>query len=96
MRRKWLKFSAYPAAVIFMAAGLCATTLAWHTASLVHDAMANSSFLFDYGLMGFMDGGALQLLQILWHGVIALLAFFGFKACETDLMRRWRAWQERL
>jgi hypothetical protein len=96
MRSNWLKLSVYPSAVIFVAAGLMAILFAWNSLNLVQVGMANFDFLTMYGREGFRDGGGAQLLQLLWHGVIALAAFFGFKICEVEILRRWRAWQDRL
>ena len=55
------------------------------TLDLLHMARANASFLLDNGVMGLVDGGALQLVQLTADGVIAMLAYVVMKTCEHTL-----------
>ena len=94
MALKWLKIANYPFLAVFLLAGLLATIFAWNSFNLAQIAMDNSMFIRQNGLMALADGGALQSAQLLLHGLIALAAFVGFKACEVELIRRWRVFQD--
>jgi hypothetical protein len=56
--------------------------------------MANVHLLRAYGWMAVMDGGGMQLLTLVFYGYLSLAFFIGFKACEVELVYRWRKWQE--
>jgi hypothetical protein len=87
---KWLNFSSYPAVIVFIVMGAFATLFAWSSYNLFHLAMANAAFLRTYGLMAVMEGGLLQLLGIVLQGALSLACYLGFKACEVELVSRWR------
>jgi hypothetical protein len=88
--RTLLSLSRYPALLVFAAMGACAALLAWSSFNLFHLAMANITFLQTYGVMAIKDGGLVQLLGLVLQGTVALLCYIGFKACETELVSRWR------
>jgi hypothetical protein len=88
--RALLNLSRYPALLVFVAMGACATLFAWSSFNLFHLAMANISFLQAHGIMGIMDGGFRQLAGLVFQGAVALLCYLGFKACEVELVNRWR------
>ncbi len=47
---------------------------------------ANASLLLAHGWMALVDGGALQLLELLFTGYASLAAYLVFKACEYSLV----------
>ena len=89
--RRWLQLSSYNAFVLFLLMGVCAACFAWNSYNLAHLAMANVRFLSEAGLLAIMEGGLLQLAEIIFHGVLSLAFYLGFKACEVELVHRWRA-----
>lgn len=64
----------------FMAFGLL-------TLDLVRLVSANAAFLSEYGWQGLQDGGARQLLELLASSIGAMMAWLGFKVCETLLVQ---------
>jgi hypothetical protein len=87
--------STYPGIVVFALAGVFVVIFAFTSYNLLHFGMANLHFLQKHGLTAIAEGGLLQLLEILLYGAIALLAFIGFKLCESELVIRYRRWQDR-
>ena len=47
--------------------------------------MANTRFLAENGWMAVMDGGLLQLLELLANGFASMAAYIVFKTCEHRL-----------
>ena len=90
-----LKLSAYHAVFVFLLAGAFAALFAWNSYSLFQTAMANVNFLRTYGWMAVMDGGVTQLITLVLYGYLSLAFFIAFKACEVELVYRWRSWQEK-
>jgi hypothetical protein len=88
--QRWLKLSTYNAFVLFLAMGVSAALFAWNSANLIHLAMENFRFIREFRGMAIMDGGLLQLREITACGYLALIFFLVFKACEIELVYRWR------
>jgi hypothetical protein len=91
---RWFSLSSRRAVTIFVIAGAFAALFAWNSYSLFQTAMANVNFLRTYGWMAVMDGGVWQLLTLVLYGYLSLAFYIGFKACEVELVYRWRRWQE--
>jgi hypothetical protein len=91
---RWFSLSSRHAVTIFVIAGAFAALFAWNSYSLFQTAMANVNFLRTYGWMAVMDGGVWQLLTLILYGYLSLAFYIGFKACEVELVYRWRRWQE--
>ncbi len=87
---RWMDLSRWNAIALFLAMAICALIVAWLGFGLINLAMANVAFLRDHGLMAIAEGGALQALLLALRGLALLLAFFAFKAIETELVHRWR------
>ena len=87
----WFVPSAYRTVPLLLIMALCAVTFAWNTIDLAQIAMANVRFIRTYGAMALADGGLLQLLEIVVRGIVSLAAYLGFKACEVELVHRWRS-----
>jgi hypothetical protein len=94
MLKRMLNLSLYPAVVVFMLAGGFTIIFAFSSYNLFQQAMANLHFLQRHGWVAVMDGGLLQLVQILGFGAISLASYFCFKACEVELLMRFRRWHD--
>jgi hypothetical protein len=88
--RKLLSLGRYPSLAVFLVMALCAVAFAWITFGLLHLAMSNAEFLITYRLAALMDGGLLQAGELALRGLVALVAYLGFKGCEAELVARWR------
>jgi hypothetical protein len=75
-------------------AGVFAALFAWNSYSLFQTAMANVNFLRTYGWMAVMDGGLKQFITLVLYGYLSLAFYIGFKACEAELVHRWRRRRE--
>jgi hypothetical protein len=75
---------------LFIGLGLSATVFAWTTFNLYQIASSNFRFIADYGVMGLVDGGFLQFIEICFYAFVSLLLFLLFKGCESEIMERWR------
>jgi hypothetical protein len=94
MLKRLLRLSRYPAILVFFLAGALAILLAFSSYNLFQMGMANLHFIERYGRTALAEGALWQLVEILGYGTISLLCYLGFKACETDLMTRFRRWQD--
>ena len=47
-------------------------------------------FIAKFGWLALQEGALLQLLEISFSGLLSLAFYLGFKACEVELMIRWR------
>jgi hypothetical protein len=88
--KRWLILQNWNISALFIGLGLSAAIFAWTTFNLYQIASSNFRFISDYGVMGLVDGGFLQFLEICWHALLSLLTFLLFKGCETEIMKRWR------
>ncbi len=79
LRRTWLCF-------IVMGWGFF--TFGLGTLNLIYIARANVALLAEHGWQAMMDGGLLQLAEILLTGYASLAAYIVFKACEHTLALR--------
>jgi hypothetical protein len=79
---------------LFVLAGVFAALFAWNSYNLFQTAMANVNFLRSYGWMAVMDGGLTQLFMLIAYGYLSLAFYIGFKACEAEIVHRWRGWRE--
>jgi hypothetical protein len=94
MPSSWLKLSHRRALSVFLLAGALAALFAWSSYNLFQTGMANVNLLRRFGWMAVKDGGAIQLFTLVIYGYLSLAFFIGFKACEVELVYRWRGWQE--
>ncbi len=90
-----LRLNRYPAFVVLIIGGLFAVIFAYATLNLFQMSMANTRFLREYGWIAVQEGTLFQLLQIIGSGIIAMIAYIGFKICESELVRRYNNWQSR-
>lgn len=93
--KRFLRISAYPGIVVFALAGVFVVIFAFTSYNLLQYGMANLHFLQEHGLTAIAEGGLVQLVWLLFYGTIALACFIGFKLCESELVIRYRRWQDR-
>ena len=102
--KRFFQVSRYPAVLVFVLAGFSAVIVAYASFNLLTISMANLHFIQAHGWLALRSGaliqllgiGALiQLLGIAFYGVIALASFLIFKICESELVLRYRRWQDR-
>lgn len=91
--KRWLAFATYRSFSLFAIMGVLAVVFAWNTIDLAQVAMANFRLITTHGTMALFDGGLVQLAEIAVRGIVSLAAYLGFKACEVELVHRWRSWK---
>jgi hypothetical protein len=69
----------------FVVMGLAFFVFGMVTLNLLHLLRANADLILDNGAMALVDGGALQLLQLVADGYCAMLAYVVLKTCEHTL-----------
>ena len=69
----------------FVVMGLAFFCFGMITLNLLHLLRANADLILDNGVMALADGGALQLLQLVADGYLAMLAYVVLKTCEHSL-----------
>ena len=89
------KIKKYPVLVVFILAGILIVIFAYATLNLFQMSMANFRFLSEFGWTAVMEGGLIQLVEIVLCGVAAMLSYIGFKICESELVQRYHKWQNR-
>lgn len=93
--KRFFRISRYPAFLVFLLAGGAAVMVAYCSFNLLDLSMANLRFLRQHGWLAVTSGAWLQLLQIMFYGLVALAFYLLFKICESELVIRYRRWQER-
>lgn len=78
LARRWLAFIVMGLSFLVFGAG---------TLNLFYVAHANATFLLEHGWLALMEGGALQLLEIVATALLSMAAYVVFKACEQRLVR---------
>ena len=79
LQRHWL---------CFVVMGLSFFAFGLGTLNLVYVLQANANLLLEHGWQAVMDGGFVQLIEILITGYASLFAYIIFKACEYHLAHR--------
>ena len=69
----------------FVVLGLAFSAFGIVTLNLVHLLRANVELILDNGVMALADGGALQLVELVANGYLAMLAYVVMKTCEHAL-----------
>ena len=90
-----LRLNRYPVVAVLLIAAALTVIFAYATLNLFQMSMANTRFLREYGWLAVQEGALLQLLQIIGSGIVAMVAYIGFKICESELVRRYNNWQSR-
>ena len=86
----------WPGILLFALAGLSALAFALVTVNLFAEAMASFGFIERHGAEALRAGAFVQLLELGFWGVVALLAYLVFKACEVELIFRYFHWSRGL
>jgi hypothetical protein len=89
----WLaRFLSYlfhgPAWLTFLVMGAAAGGFAVCTVGLFEIFRANFNLIADYGWMAIVDGGFLQLVELIVWGYLGVTCYFLFKGCLHGLMER--------
>ncbi|MGH9844119.1 MAG: hypothetical protein ACREEM_35790, partial [Blastocatellia bacterium] len=87
---RWLQISRYHNLVLFLAMGGFGALFAWNSFNLVSLSMANYRYISVFGVMALMEGGLRQTVSLILSGFLSLAFYLGFKACEVELVARWR------
>ena len=90
-----MRLNRYPAVIVLLFAGILTVIFAYATLNLFQMSMANIRFLREFGAMAVMEGALLQLFQIILSATVAMVSYIGFKICESELVHRYHAWQNR-
>lgn len=93
--KRLLHISRYHWLVVFLLAGLATVIIAYGSVNLLSMSMANLRFLREHGWLALTSGGAVQFALIGVNGILVLACFLLFKICETELVMRYRRWQDR-
>lgn len=56
--------------------------------NLVQLFAANANYIFEHGLTGLLDGGLIQLAQLVLTAYLAVACYLLFKTCEHALVER--------
>lgn len=81
--------------MVLLLAGCLTVIFAYATLNLFQMSMANIRFLREFGWTAVMEGGLVQLAQIVLGATVAMLSYIAFKICETELVQRYHKWQNR-
>jgi hypothetical protein len=71
---------------VFIAMGLSFFVFGACSLNLFYLFKANASLLLEHGWMALADGGARQLLELLFTGYVSMAAYLVFKVCEYSLV----------
>jgi hypothetical protein len=88
MQRWFHRFVLARRSTTFIVLGLAFLVFGVGTVSLFMLLQANLQLLYDYGWQAVRDGGAVEVLELVATGYVALAAYVVFKACEASLVRR--------
>jgi hypothetical protein len=69
----------------FVVLGLAFFCFGMVSLNLLHLLRANARLILDNGVMALVDGGALQLVELVVNGYVAMLAYVVLKTCEHTL-----------
>jgi hypothetical protein len=77
-----------PAWLAFLVMGAAAGGFAVCTFNLFELFSANFSFVATYGLMALLNGGLLQLVELIFWGYLGIACYLIFKGCLHGLLER--------
>jgi hypothetical protein len=83
-----------PAWLTFLAMGIATGGFAVCSYNLFELFAANFHLITTYGLMAVVDGGLVQLLELIAWGYLALALYVVFKGCVDGLLHRIHAARE--
>ena len=84
-----------PAWLTFMTMGLATGAFGLCSVNLFELFRANLNLIKTYGLMGALDGGIVQLIELTFWGYLGLAFYLVFKGCLDGLLMRIHAARER-
>ncbi len=84
-----------PAWLTFLCMGLATGAFGLCSFNLFELFRANIQFIRTYGVMGALDGGIVQLVELTFWGYLGLACYVVFKGCLDGLLMRIHASRER-
>lgn len=76
LARPWLSFVVMALSFLAFGAG---------TLNLIYLFQANARFISEQGWQAVMDGALIQLVELTVTGIVSMVAYIVFKACEHRL-----------
>lgn len=83
---KWLLTRYAPLTFLIMCVSVAVLGLS--SLNLLSILSANLSFIAEHGIIALREGGLKQFLELCGYGIISMLAYIIFKACERELVDR--------
>jgi len=93
--RRVFRIAGYPTLAVFIIAGLAVVVVTLSSLNLLTSGLALLRFVQQHGWTAIMVGGWRQMLEIAGYGAVSLSFYLLFKVCETELLIRYRNWQDR-
>ena len=93
--KRALRIAGYPTLAVFALAGLAVVVVTLSSLNLLTSGLALLRFVTQHGWTAIMVGGWRQMLEIAAYGTVSLTFYLLFKICETELLIRYRGWQDR-
>jgi hypothetical protein len=87
---RWLYPSSWHTLFIFLMMGVFGLALAWFSLNLIEFLMGNFRLIARYGFLALREGAALQAVELITSGYLAIAFYIAFKACEVELITRLR------
>ena len=84
--RRILRAAAGHPGRLFLLMGMSVLLGSLLSLDLIQVAYSNFEFILEYGAMALMEGGAVQALELLAQGLLALACFVVFKCAEKLLV----------
>lgn len=93
--KRLFRVAGYPAVLVFLCAGIAAAVLAFGSLRLLTSGLSLMRMVQEQGWPVLTEEGWPQPLRVAGFGVLALSAYLVFRICETELVARYRDWQDR-
>lgn len=93
--KRLFRVAGYPAVLVFLCAGIAAAVLVFGSLRLLTSGLSLMRMVQEQGWPVLTQEGWPQPFRVAGFGVIALSAFLVFRICETELVARYRDWQDR-
>lgn len=93
--KRLFRISGYPAILVFVIAGVSVVILTLSSLNLLTSGLALLRFVREHGWTAIMVGDWRQLIEIIGYGILSLCFYLLFKICESELVIRYRNWQDR-
>ncbi len=88
--KKYINLNIWNFWMLLLGMGASAGSLAWSSLNLIDLTAANLNFIRTYGIMGLVDGGFLQFMEICLYGLLSLFFYVLFRGFDNEVIDRWR------